>query len=46
MNNFNGYLQLLACWNLLVDVGLKLNLNLDKPEHARKIGNEIRVRTR
>jgi glutamine---fructose-6-phosphate transaminase (isomerizing) len=42
MNNFNGYLQLLACWNLLVEVGLKLSLNLDKPERARKIGNEIR----
>jgi glucosamine--fructose-6-phosphate aminotransferase (isomerizing) len=40
MNNFNGYLELLACWNLLVEVGLKLKLNLDKTERARKIGNE------
>jgi|TARA_Y100000031_G_C8221767_1_gene386320 glucosamine--fructose-6-phosphate aminotransferase (isomerizing) len=42
MKDFDGYLQLLACWNLLVEVGLKLRVNLDKPKRARKIGNELR----
>ncbi len=37
---FDAYLQLLACWNLLVEVGITLGINLDKPTRARKIGNE------
>ncbi|MFC1769273.1 SIS domain-containing protein [Nanoarchaeota archaeon] len=41
MNNFDTYLQLLACWNLLIESGKKLKINLDKPKRARKIGNEI-----
>lgn len=40
VENFDSYLQLLACWNVLVAVGLKLEINLDKPVRARKIGNE------
>jgi len=34
-------LQLLAGWNLLVQVGIGLGVNLDKAERARKIGNEF-----
>ena len=30
-------------WNLLVEVGLALGINLDKPERARKVGNELVV---
>jgi glucosamine--fructose-6-phosphate aminotransferase (isomerizing) len=29
-----------AGWNVLVEVGLKLGINIDKPERARKVGNE------
>jgi glutamine---fructose-6-phosphate transaminase (isomerizing) len=34
-------LQLLAGWNILVQVGVGLGINLDKAERARKIGNEF-----
>jgi len=33
------YLQLAAGWNLLVEVGLALGVDLDKPVRARKVGN-------
>ena len=35
------YVQLAAGWNLLVETGLALGINLDKPERARKVGNEF-----
>lgn len=35
------YVYLCAGWNLLVEIGLALGINLDKPERARKIGNEF-----
>ena len=38
---FGPYLQLVAGWNLLVQTGIALGVNLDKPERARKIGNEF-----
>jgi glucosamine--fructose-6-phosphate aminotransferase (isomerizing) len=38
--NNQGYLNLAMGWNLLVEIGLALNINLDKPVRARKIGNE------
>ena len=37
----NPYIFLSAGWNLLVEIGLALNINLDKPERARKVGNEF-----
>jgi glucosamine--fructose-6-phosphate aminotransferase (isomerizing) len=39
--NMNPYLFLCAGWNLLVEIGLFLGINLDKPERARKVGNEF-----
>jgi len=36
----NPYVYLCAGWNLLVEIGLALNIDLDKPERARKVGNE------
>ncbi len=39
----NPYLYLCAGWNLLVDIGLAIGINLDKPERARKVGNELIV---
>ncbi len=41
MSGFDTYLQLQTCWNLLVEIGLALGINLDKPVRARKIGNEF-----
>ena len=40
-DGFNGYLQLLAGWNLLVATGLAKGIDIDKTTRARKIGNEI-----
>jgi glutamine---fructose-6-phosphate transaminase (isomerizing) len=37
----NSYVLLSAGWNLLVEIGLALQINLDKPERARKVGNEF-----
>lgn len=34
------YVQLAAGWNMLVETGLAAGINLDKPERARKVGNE------
>jgi glucosamine--fructose-6-phosphate aminotransferase (isomerizing) len=34
------YVQLAAGWNILVDTGISLGINLDKPTRARKVGNE------
>ncbi len=39
----NPYLYLCAGWNLLVEIGLYLGINLDKPQRARKIGNEYTI---
>lgn len=37
------HIQLAAGWNLLVEAGVALGINLDKPERARKVGNELIV---
>lgn len=33
------YVELAAGWNLLVEAGLEIGIDLDKPERARKVGN-------
>ena len=38
---FNNYVELAAGWNLLVETGISLGTDLDKPVRARKIGNEF-----
>lgn len=35
------FVQMAAGWNLLVEVGLHLGIDLDKPTRARKVGNEF-----
>jgi len=35
------YVFLAAGWNLLVEIGLALGVDLDKPQRARKVGNEF-----
>ena len=37
----NPFVFLAAGWNLLVEIGLALEIDLDKPERARKVGNEF-----
>jgi glutamine---fructose-6-phosphate transaminase (isomerizing) len=37
---YSEYVQLAAGWNLLVETGLSLGIDLDKPVRARKVGNE------
>lgn len=37
----NPYVYLAAGWNVLVEIGLALGINLDKAERARKVGNEF-----
>jgi len=34
------YLQIAAGWNLLVEAGIALGIDLDHPKRARKVGNE------
>ncbi len=36
-----AFVYLAAGWNILVETGLALNIDLDKPERARKVGNEF-----
>ena len=36
-----AYVYLCAGWNILVEVGISDGINLDKPERARKVGNEM-----
>jgi glucosamine--fructose-6-phosphate aminotransferase (isomerizing) len=39
--DFKPYVMLCAGWNLLVEIGITTGINLDKPERARKVGNEL-----
>jgi glucosamine--fructose-6-phosphate aminotransferase (isomerizing) len=39
--DFKDYIELAAGWNLLVETGLKLGIDLDNPLRARKVGNEF-----
>ena len=38
--DFAEYLQITAGWNLLVEAGIALGIDLDHPKRARKVGNE------
>ena len=44
-DNLSGLFQPAGRWNLLVEtgiaLGINLGINLDKPERARKVGNEF-----
>lgn len=41
VKGFDEYIQLAAGWNLLVEVGIRIGIDLDKPVRARKVGNEF-----
>lgn len=36
---YREYVELAAGWNILVETGIRLGIDLDKPERARKVGN-------
>jgi glucosamine--fructose-6-phosphate aminotransferase (isomerizing) len=38
---YSEYVQLAAGWNILVETGIALGIDLDKPVRARKVGNEF-----
>jgi len=38
--DFTNYIEVIAGWNLLVEVGINMGINLDKTIRARKIGHE------
>ncbi|MBB6481296.1 SIS domain-containing protein [Spirochaeta isovalerica] len=38
---FRNYVELAAGWSLLVETGIALGVDLDKPVRARKVGNEV-----
>jgi glucosamine--fructose-6-phosphate aminotransferase (isomerizing) len=35
----HSYVEIAAGWNLLVEIGIGLGIDLDKPQRARKVGN-------
>jgi glucosamine--fructose-6-phosphate aminotransferase (isomerizing) len=39
--DLSGFVHLAAGWNLLVEVGMQRGINVDKPQRARKVGNEF-----
>jgi len=41
IGELQNYVYLAAGWNILVEVGIALGINLDKPTRARKVGNEF-----
>jgi glucosamine--fructose-6-phosphate aminotransferase (isomerizing) len=41
LRKYKEYLELAAGWNLLVEIGLALDVDLDNPVRARKVGNEV-----
>ena len=41
VGQLSNYVYLAAGWNILVEVGISLGIDLDKPTRARKVGNEF-----
>ena len=39
--DYKEYIELAAGWNLLVELGISLDIDLDHPKRARKVGNEF-----
>ncbi len=39
--DLTGFAYMAAGWNLLVEAGTALSINVDKPQRARKVGNEF-----
>jgi glucosamine--fructose-6-phosphate aminotransferase (isomerizing) len=41
VGEYSTYVYLGVGWNILIEVGIALGINLDKPVRARKVGNEF-----
>lgn len=41
VGELQSFVYLAAGWNILIEVGIQLGVNLDKAERARKVGNEF-----
>ena len=41
VEGLQNFVYLAAGWNILIEVGIRLGVNLDKAERARKVGNEF-----
>ena len=41
VEELQNFVFLAAGWNILIEVGIRLGVNLDKAERARKVGNEF-----
>ncbi len=42
IGEMQNYVYLAAGWNILVEAGVKLGIDLDKAQRARKVGNEFK----
>jgi glucosamine--fructose-6-phosphate aminotransferase (isomerizing) len=45
VGEFSSFVQMAAGWNLLVEIGMALGIDIDKPSRARKVGNEYQSPT-
>ena len=41
VGSLQNYVYIAAGWNILIEVGISLGIDLDKAERARKVGNEF-----
>jgi len=39
--DFINYLEIAAGWNLLIEVGINMSIDIDKTVRARKVGHKI-----
>ncbi|HUQ68083.1 MAG TPA: sugar isomerase [Planctomycetaceae bacterium] len=39
--DLGNFVEIAAGWNVLVEIGMKLGIDIDKPQRARKVGNEF-----
>ncbi|MDZ4684104.1 MAG: sugar isomerase [Planctomycetaceae bacterium] len=39
--DLSGFVEIAAGWNVLVEIGMQLGIDIDKPQRARKVGNEF-----
>jgi len=42
--DFTNYIEIAAGWNLLVEVGINMGINLDNTLRARKVGHEFKFK--
>ena len=40
--DFNNYIEIAAGWNLLVEVGINMGIDMDSTLRARKVGHEFK----